>query len=210
MESIIELAIWILVGFVCGSVPWAVIVGNLLVRDDVRSVGDGNPGAINAWKSGGWVPGMISMTLEIGKGFFPVYFAMQYVGQSSGAVSQAGLALVAFAPIVGHGWSPFLRFKGGKALAASWGSWIAITGGVAFPVGCLLLGLMHLFQRNHAITVTFCLVMFLAVFLPLQIQPYVFLFWAANLTVVIYKHRTEYSTRILVREWIVRLTRKLA
>lgn len=208
VKSIAGLAIWIAVGFLCGSVPWAVLVGKLLVRDDVRTIGDGNPGAVNAWKSGGWVPGMISLILEIGKGLLPVYFAIQYIGQPSGAISQIGLALIAFAPVVGHGWSPFLQFKGGEALAPSWGSWMAITGGIAFPVGCVLLGLMHLFQRNHAITVTFCLFMFLAVFLPLQIQPYLVFFWVANMTVVVYKHRVEYSEEILARRWVIRLAGK--
>ena len=69
VKSIMLLVVWVSVGFVCGSIPWAVIVGKFLSHDDVRSVGDGNPGAVNAWKSGGWVPGMISMMLEIGKGF---------------------------------------------------------------------------------------------------------------------------------------------
>ena len=198
----LELTIWVTIGFVSGSVPWAVLVGNLLVRKDVRSMGDGNPGAANAWKLGGWVPGAIALILDVAKSLVPVYLATRYLGQASGITSQISLALVAIAPVVGHGWSPFLHFKGGKALAASWGSWIAIMGGVAIPVAFIIIGLMHGFQKNHAITVTLCLVGFLVVFLPLQTHLFIALFWVANLMIIIWKHRAEYSDGLIARRWV--------
>ena len=178
-------------------------MGNLLVRKDVRSMGDGNPGVVNAWKLGGWALGTLSLILEVSKSLVPVYFATSYLDQPSGIESQIGLALVAVAPVVGHGWSPFLRFKGGKALAATWGSWIAITGGGAFPIGCILLGSIHAFQKNHAITVTLCVALFLVVFLPLQMQPFIALFWVANMIIIIWKHRAEYSDGIVLRKWVL-------
>lgn len=205
----LEFIIWIVIGLISGSVPWALLIGKRLVGKDIRSVGDGNPGAANSWKLGGWAPGVLSLILEVGKSLAPVYLATRFLGQPSGAIPQVGLALVALAPIVGHGWSPFLRFKGGKAIAASWGSWIAITGGIAIPVACVLLGPMHGLQRNHAVTVTFCLIGFLAVFLPMIMQPYIALFWAGNLLILIYKHRFEYSEGLMLRSWIFKLARVL-
>ena len=184
-------------------------MGKLLVHEDVRSVGDGNPGATNAWKLGGWAPGALSLILELAKSLVPVYFATRYLGQPSGITAQVSIALVAIAPVVGHGWSPFLHFKGGKALAASWGSWIAITGGIAFPVGCVLLGLIHGFQKNHAITVTLCLILFLAVFLPLQMQSYIVLLWVANLAIIVWKHWAEYSDGFILRRWVLSVMRAL-
>ena len=203
------LLIWITIGFISGSVPWAVLVGNLLVRKDVRSVGDGNPGAANAWKLGGWAPGALSLILDTAKSLVPVYFATRYLGQPSGITSQLSLALVAIAPVVGHGWSPFLQFKGGKTLAASWGSWISITDGMAIPMAFVFLGPMQALQKNHSITVTFCLVGFLAVFLPMHMQPFIALFWLGNMTVLVYKHKLEYSDGIMLRSWVLRLARVL-
>ena len=104
--------------------PWAVIVGKILRTKDVRKVGDGNPGAVNAWKSGGYVPGILSVTLEICKSLVPIYLAKQHLDGFASGWAQIGFAMVAFAPILGHAWSPFLRFHGGKALATTWGSWI--------------------------------------------------------------------------------------
>ena len=196
---------WIVIGFISGSVPWAVIVGKIFLTIDVRNMGDGNPGAVNAWKSGGYLPGILSVVLEICKSLVPVYFAKQYLDGFVSGWDQIGFAIVAFAPILGHAWSPFLRFKGGKALATTWGSWIGITGGIAFPVGILVLGLMHVVQKNHAITVTVCLSGFLIVFMPFVRETSVLLFWLLNMGVVIYKHRYEYSAGVEFRGWISRM-----
>ena len=205
----LELIIWIIIGFVSGSIPWAVLIGNLLVRKDVRSVGDGNPGAINLWKLAGWAPGIFSLVHEVAKSLVPVYLASRFLGQPSDFASHTSLTLIAIAPIIGHGWSPFLRLKGGKALAASWGSWIAITGGLAFPVGCIFLGLIHGIQKNHAMTVTLCLIGFLVVFLSLQMQLYIALFWVANISILLWKHQAEYSDGIIVRRWVLTTIRVL-
>lgn len=200
------IVVWIGIGFASGSIPWALLVCKALLGKDVRDVGDRNPGTANAWKSGGWVPGTLSLVLDIGKSLVPVYLAAQSLGQPSGPTQQAGMALIALAPIIGHAWSPFLRFKGGKAIASSSGSWIALTGGIAIPVGCIVLGLMHGLQRNHAITVTVCLIVFIAVFLPLLMEPYIVLFWIANLVILIHKYKAEYSRGPSFRSWVGRLT----
>ena len=206
----LELTTWIMIGFVSGSVPWALLIGKTVVSKDIRTVGDGNPGAANVWKSGGWILGMLSVILEIGKGMVPVCLATRYFYMDSNAALSTGLALIAISPIVGHGWSPFLRFKGGKTLATSGGSWIAITGGIAFPVGCLFLLLMHCLQRNHAITVTFCWVGLLVVFLPLNMSPSIALFGVTSLLIVVYKHRFEYGDGLIFRDWVHKLARALS
>ena len=202
--------IWIAIGFISGSIPWALVIGKLFLNRDIRIIGDGNPGAVNTWKLGGSSLGMFSVVIEICKSLIPVFIATLYLAQPSGLLEHVGLSLVALAPIVGHGWSPFLRFRGGKTLAASWGSWIAITNGMAFPVALILLGTVHLLQRNHAITVTFCLVGFVIVFLAQQMYLYTALFGIANVLVVIYKHRTEYSDGILLRKWIPKIAGKVS
>ena len=71
----LELPIWIMIGFVSGSVPWALLIGKAVVSKDIRTVGDGNPGAANVWKSGGWMVGMLSLVLEICKWLVPVHLA---------------------------------------------------------------------------------------------------------------------------------------
>lgn len=200
-------ATWAAVGFLSGSIPWALLLGRTFLGKDIRGVGDANPGVANLWKLGGWVLGSLSLVLETAKSCAPAYFAVRYLGEPNGVTQQLGLALVVLAPVVGHGWSPFLRFRGGKALAATLGSWMAITNGIALPVACIFLVLMHGLQRNHAITVTFTLLGLLAVFLPMTLQLYVALFGFGNLAIVVCKHWNEYSIGFIPRGWVTKFAR---
>ena len=63
---------WMVTGYFSGAIPWSLICSKFISGKDPRNVGDKNPGATNAWKVGGWVPGMSSLILDIGKGFVPI------------------------------------------------------------------------------------------------------------------------------------------
>ena len=199
--SLYDILVWTFIGFISGSVPWSLICVKAFSGMDVRSTGDGNPGATNAWILSGWVVGSISMTLDTCKALIPVWVAINYYIPSSDQTYPLSLALISMAPIVGHAYSPVLRLKGGKALAPSWGSWIALTSGVAFPVALIILGLMHLTQKNHALTVTICLIGFIVIFAIFGTRSLA-LFGVLNLMLVIFKHRTEYQKGFVFRSWV--------
>ncbi|HXF86187.1 MAG TPA: glycerol-3-phosphate acyltransferase [Anaerolineales bacterium] len=113
---------WSLFGYLCGSIPFAVLIGRLIVKVDPRTVGDGNPGSTNVWIAGGWKIGLTTVALEILKGFIPVHLAQR------AGVSEWALIPVGFAPILGHATQPFLGWHGGKALGATGGVWLAFAG----------------------------------------------------------------------------------
>ena len=193
--------IWTFIAFISGSVPWSLICVRTLSGQDVRRVGDGNPGATNAWISSGWMVGSISMLLDVLKAAVPVWLFTNQFLDTSYPEHFLSVTVVAISPIIGHAFPPFLRFRGGKALAPSWGSWIALTSGMAFPVAVLILGVMHLMQKNHAITVTTCLIGFIVIFSIIDTQALIF-FGILNLLLVIFKHRSEYQHGIAFRDWI--------
>jgi glycerol-3-phosphate acyltransferase PlsY len=120
--------LWVLFGFLCGSIPFAYLIGKYIVRRDIRTVGDGNPGGTNVWIAGGWRIGLATILLEIFKGFAPVYLA-QRAGLADWSLVPVGLS-----PILGHATQPFLGWRGGKALGATGGVWLAFTGIWAFFV----------------------------------------------------------------------------
>ncbi len=111
-----------LVAFGGGSLPFAPWTSRLVAKRDVRTVGDGNPGAMNAFRTGGPALGVAVLLLDVTKGVLPIVFARDVVG-----LDGLTLALVAALPVAGAAFSPFLAFKGGKALAALLGTWIGLT-----------------------------------------------------------------------------------
>jgi len=114
--------LWILVSFVCGSLPLSVWLGRLVLGKDITQFGDSNPGASNVWRAGGAKWGLTAVLLDAFKGAIPVGLAT-FIFDVEGLT----LALVAIAPIAGHAFSPFLGFHGGKALAVTFGIWTGLT-----------------------------------------------------------------------------------
>ncbi len=115
-------AVVALVAFVAGSLPFAAWVLRLVGTGDVGAAGDGNPGAMTAFRVGGPLAGLAVLLLDVTKGVFPVVLAQRLL-----ATDGWMLAIVAVLPVAGAAFSPFLRFRGGKALAVTLGTWIGLT-----------------------------------------------------------------------------------
>ncbi len=144
--------IWVVVAFASGSLPFAVWLGKRVAGRDVRGVGDGNPGAVNAWRAGGWRLGVLVLLLDFLKGALPV--AAAHFGAR---LSGAALAAVAVAPVAGHAFSPFLRFRGGKALTVSFGALAGLTLGHLPIVLGLFMVVFYFVLRTDAWAVMFSL-----------------------------------------------------
>lgn len=85
---------------------------------DLRQVGSGNIGAANTLRTLGFFPAFLTFSFDFIKGFFPVYF--------SRAFPMDVRSLVCLAGVLGHDFSPFLKFKGGKGVATSFGGIFAL------------------------------------------------------------------------------------
>jgi glycerol-3-phosphate acyltransferase PlsY len=109
----------VLFGYVLGSVPTGLLVGRAF-GVDVRKVGSGNIGMANVLRAAGkWAAGL-TMLGDMLKGLFPVLIARAFTDNAW------VLALVALAAVVGHCWSVFLRFRGGKGVATGAGTSIGL------------------------------------------------------------------------------------
>ena len=116
-----------IVGFAAGSLPLSLWLGRLALGVDIREYGpDRNPGAGNVWRAGGPALGVAAAALDIAKAAVPIAVARLVLGVSGWA-----LLPVALAPILGHDFSPLLRFRGGKGVAATFGAWLALAGPLA-------------------------------------------------------------------------------
>jgi glycerol-3-phosphate acyltransferase PlsY len=120
--AIMLFAALLLLAFLCGSLPFSLWVGQLFSHRDVRRYGDGNPGAANAFRAGGRLVGLAALLLDISKAAAPLGLAYYTLG-----LRGLPVFFIAAAPLLGHIFSPFLRFRGGKALAVALGVWIGLT-----------------------------------------------------------------------------------
>lgn len=117
----IKLLILLISAYLIGSVPIGYIVGRVFFRRDIRTAGSGNIGATNALRAFGTTVGVIILLLDMLKGFGTVMLAKAILGSDSGWIAACGLAA-----ILGHIFTIFLRFKGGKGVATAGGVFLAL------------------------------------------------------------------------------------
>lgn len=103
------------IGYLIGSIPFALVIGKVFYKTDVREHGSGNLGGGNTGRVLGKKAGVAVMTLDILKVAFVVLLAQRFLCTEI-AIASGGLAAA-----VGHCWPIFAGFKGGKAVATMYG-----------------------------------------------------------------------------------------
>lgn len=144
---------WIFASYVIGSIPFGLLVSMLLYRQDLRKLGSGNIGATNVLRNYGVRPFIAVMLMDMAKGVAAVA-----IGRALGLGPNLSL-LAGLASIIGHNWSIFLGFKGGKGIATSggviiaaypWQVTVAVLG--MFVVVVLLTRIMSVASMSAAVT----------------------------------------------------------
>lgn len=134
---------WILAGLVLGSLPFPYWIGKLFLHKDIREFGDGAPGATNVARAGSKALYIVAVLLDAFKGAVPVWLAQLISG-----VNGWELAAVAVAPVLAHAYSPFLKFKGGMAVATTFGVWLGLLGWLGPVIMGVFVGIMFIIQKN--------------------------------------------------------------
>jgi glycerol-3-phosphate acyltransferase PlsY len=184
----VDALIWTLIGFALGSIPFSVILGRLLLGKDIRQYGDGNPGGTNvARASGNKLLGALAIVLDMVKGALPVALAHYVFGVQGWALTPVMLA-----PILGHAYSPFLRLRGGKAIAVTFGVWTALTVPFGPFVMALSLLLLNKLIAGPGWAVMAALLVLLA-FLGVigLVAPPMLAAWAGTVVILALKHRDD-------------------
>jgi glycerol-3-phosphate acyltransferase PlsY len=125
-------ALAVIIGYLLGTIPTAYLVTRLWKDYDIRKLGGGNVGFMNVFREVGIAPALIVVSIDIGKGAAAIAIARWGLNASDAFVLLAGLAAV-----IGHNWMPWLKFSGGKGMAAAIG--IIITLFLAYGYPLLLL-----------------------------------------------------------------------
>lgn len=131
----------LLVGYILGSIPSAVIVTRRTVGMDIRMLGDGNMGARNVKRSVGWGPGIVVAVMDFSKGAVAVLLARALNLSVGWQVASGAIA------VLGHGFPLFAGFRGGQGLAAALGALLALAP-MATGAGLGLYAVMYLITRH--------------------------------------------------------------
>lgn len=197
-----KILILTLISFISGSIPFSVLTGYVLLDKDIRNFRDGNPGAGNAWIAGGWISGIPATILDFSKGFIPVFISI-YKFEISGWA----LALIALSPILGHAFSPFLKFKGGKAVAATFGVWTALGSLHISLILAIFIGIIFILQSEDSWSIIMGMFLFLF-YLFIQMKDiYITSICIGNIVILIVKHRYFMKNGMRLRSYIKKIFR---
>ena len=122
-------ALMTILGCLLGAIPFGVLVSKAMGLPDPRTVGSKNVGFTNVLRVSGTKAGVLTLLGDMGKGWVMGWAAMHWL------TVESFIMVVAFSPILGHVFSPFLRFKGGKGVATAVGAVL----GLSPSIGLLLL-----------------------------------------------------------------------
>ena len=121
LENFLNHCWFLLVAYFLGSIPFGLLLAKLFGNADVRTAGSGNIGAANVARVAGPLAGILTLVLDTAKGAAAVLLAARFTHESA-----AWMMLAALAALVGHCFSVWLKFKGGKGVATALGVFLAL------------------------------------------------------------------------------------
>lgn len=202
-----KLVIIAIIGYLLGAIPFGLIICRWMANIDIRRHGSGNIGTTNVFRVVGGKLGLVTMFLDLAKAAIAVLIAMFIIGDDalmifgSDVHLQVAQALAALMAIVGHDWSIYTKFKGGKGVAAFMGGLfvinplIALIGGVISLIIALLTRYASLGSILGSLTILLAFIIMAVIY---QLTPdhsttclvYVGYALAAS-GLIIYQHRTN-------------------
>ena len=116
-----RIVVYLILSYLIGAIPFAYIISKVFKNIDIRKHGSGNPGATNVYRTVSKPLGILTFICDTLKGFVPVFF-VTLINPSSYLI----VLLVSLVTILGHIYTVFLNFKGGKGVATGCGIFLAI------------------------------------------------------------------------------------
>lgn len=168
-------------GYLCGSIPFGLLLTRAAGLGDVRKIGSGNIGATNVLRTGSKGLAAATLLLDALKGTLPALLAARY-GAETGAIAGAGALL-------GHVFPVWLGFKGGKGVATYIGVLAALAWQVALVFAAVWLVMAAIFRYSSLAALVACTVVPVALYVR-DLPQFALAFLLMSL-LVFYKHRTN-------------------
>jgi glycerol-3-phosphate acyltransferase PlsY len=124
--------IFAVASYLFGSIPFGKLIAMKVAHIDITQKGSGNIGATNVARELGIKWGILTLVLDMLKGFVPVVLFAS-LGPQVGIGHEIGLSVVGLSALSGHQFSVFLKFRGGKGVGTALGIYLAIS-----PLSCII------------------------------------------------------------------------
>jgi glycerol-3-phosphate acyltransferase PlsY len=190
------------IGYLMGAIPFALIISKRMAGIDISKHGSGNLGGTNVLRVLGFKAGALVMALDLAKAFVPVMLAKFIIGDDVLNVAgfalnwQWGQVITALMVMVGHSWSVYIKFRGGKGAAAYFGSWFAIWPVAALVGGAILILTVWLsrYMSLGSIISSLGILCLFAVLTLIDVSPPVYLVYSVvAAALIVYQHRSNIS-----------------
>lgn len=135
-------ALMAMVGYLLGAIPFGVVVSKAMGLPDPRTVGSKNVGFTNVLRMSGKKAGVLTLLGDMGKGWVMGWAAMHWL------TDERFIMLVALSTILGHLFSPFLNFKGGKGVATALGAVLGLAPSIGFLLLLIWLGAVAIWRYS--------------------------------------------------------------
>jgi len=166
MNELVYLIILIIISYLTGSTPTSIIIGRITKNIDIREHGSGNAGGTNVFRVLGWKPALIVVIIDVFKGWLPaaIFAPAFYYAQ---IIPDLGVLqiLCGFSAVLGHTYTIFAGFKGGKGVGTLGGMLIALFP-TAFPF-CLAIAVITVMLTGYVSLASILAAVSLPIFLLL-------------------------------------------
>ncbi len=182
------ISILMILSYLIGAIPFAFIFTKLVAGTDVRKIGSGNVGATNTSRILGLKYGVLVGILDVLKGFLAVFLLQLLLPENA---AEYWILVGAFLSIIGHNWSIFLKFTGGKGVATTFGV-VLRTLPLVFIICTVLIWLIVVVATKYVSLAS----MLGAISLPIQIiilrrNPYFFIFAVILALFIVVRHHSN-------------------
>jgi len=149
----IILVLMLLLSYFLGAIPFGLLVTKYAGLGDIRTIGSGNIGATNVLRTGNKKLALLTLLLDIFKGYGAVELA-SWMLQPPAEFAESVLALTSLAVVLGHMFPIWLKFKGGKGVATTFGVFAAINPLLALILLIVWIGMAYTFRYSSLSALT--------------------------------------------------------
>ena len=186
-----------LAAYLAGAIPFGKLIARFAARIDITQRGSKNIGATNVARELGIKWGLLTLFLDVFKGLIPVLLFTAYVPKCD-LSSQIGLACISLSSLLGHQFSIFLGFRGGKGVATALGVYLALS-----PISCVLglaVFILTVLKWDFISLGSMVSAASIPIFLTLFHQPKPIIFSSVVMASLIYFRHGENVKRLIIGE----------